>query len=89
MREKLREHIKRSRLSDHAEEITTALDALVQSADDFLWAYPGGVPWTESFEREYRGTLEAKHPWIDSDSFQQILAYSRWLCWHEGLNASG
>jgi len=89
MRERLTEHIAKHGLEQHAGEIVSELDAVLKSAEDHLWNYPDGVPWTDAFKHAYRDWLVEKHPWLDSASLDRVMTYSHWLCWHEGLNAPG
>lgn len=88
-RERLEKHISRSGLEHHSQEIIAELDGLLQSAERFLWDYPEGVPWTGQFEKEYAEMLVQKRPWLNKTSIERIFVFSRWLCWHEGLNARG
>ena len=37
--------------------ITSELDAVIKTAKDYLYHYPGGVPWTKTFAAEFRGQL--------------------------------
>ncbi len=86
-REKLAEHIAKNGLEGQNQEIVSELDAVLKTAQDYLWEYPGGVPWTDEFEYRYRDFLVQRHPWLDSASVARVFAFSRWICWHEGLNA--
>ncbi|MDB6079270.1 MAG: hypothetical protein JWO82_3017 [Akkermansiaceae bacterium] len=69
-----------------ARAIRAALDGLMRTAEKYLWDYPGGVPWGEAFEQEYRDYLKGEHPWIDEDSVRRVFGFAHWLCWHDGLN---
>lgn len=89
MRDRLAEHITRRGLEQHRDEIVLELDAVLKTATDHLCDYPGGVPWTETFEHAYREFLMQRHPWLDATSLDRVFAFSRWLCWHDGLNAQG
>lgn len=73
-------------LQAQGSEIKSHLDSLLKTAEDHLYDYPGGVPWDSDFEHSYVGLLRQHHPWIDSTSIDRVLSFSRWLCWHEGLN---
>lgn len=68
-------------------EINSELNALLQTAEDYLWSQEGGVAWSTKFEEAYEDRLRAKHPWITPKTISTILEFSKWLCWHEGLNA--
>jgi hypothetical protein len=87
MRDLLAEHIRQHRLEVLSDEITCALDALLKTTEDYLFGYPGGVPWGDTFKKEFRNHLQQFHPWLDSRGFDRITSFSGWLCWHEGLNA--
>jgi hypothetical protein len=89
MRDRLAEHITSCGLEQHRDEIVSELDAVLKTAEDHLYDYPGGVPWTAAFEGAYRELLVEKHRWLDTKSLDRVFAFSRWLCWHEGLNAEG
>ena len=86
-RKRLVEFISQRGLEDQQQEIFEDLDALLKTAEDHLWSYPKGVPWTQEFEFAYHKFLLERHAWMNPDSIGCILAFSRWLCWHEGLNA--
>lgn len=73
-------------LQDVGRTITASLDAVLRTAENHLYDYPGGVPWDAAFEAEYRDLLQRHHPWLDADSLGRIFSFSHWLCWHEGLN---
>ena len=87
VRDRLKEHIRQRGLIDHAEKIEAALDACLGTAEDYLYKYPGGVPWTDAFKKEFESLLVQQHPWLDRPSLDRIMSFSGWLCWHEGLNA--
>jgi hypothetical protein len=87
-RDRLAEHIAKHQLEAQAADITSALDALLKTAENYLWDYPGGVPWTDAFNNKFRDHLQHAHPWLDSRGFDTITSFSGWLCWHEGLNAN-
>ncbi|PWU16781.1 MAG: hypothetical protein C5B50_12820 [Verrucomicrobia bacterium] len=87
-RKRLMEHIKAAGLSAQTDEIVSKLDAVLKTAEDHLYNYPGGVPWGEAFERDYHALLLGQHPWLDTESLGRIHGFSGWLCWHEGLNAN-
>lgn len=72
-----------------ARAIQAELDWLLRTAEKHLSDYPGGVPWGEDFEREYRDLLKRKHPWVSDETVRRVFGFSRWLCWHEGLNRPG
>ena len=74
-------------LAEQREEIQAALDAAVKDTGDFLWMQGGGVRWCGGFEDSLFSHLALLHPWLSRDSFRSLVAYGRWLCWHEGLNA--
>lgn len=73
-------------LTDQRQDIKSRLDSLLKTAEDHLYDYPEGVPWDSDFEESYLQLLRQNHPWIDSASISRVLSFSRWLCWHEGLN---
>jgi len=85
-RDLLEKHLTDAGLDAEREEITKELDATLKTAEDYLYDYPGGVPWTTEFETEFGTKMRASHPWLDGVAMDRILAFSRWLCWHEGLN---
>ena len=84
-RQRLVEHIAAAGLINH--EIITKLDAVLKTAEDHLYGYPGGVPWGEAFEHDFHALLLKQHPWLDAESLGRVHGFSGWLCWHEGLNA--
>ncbi len=86
-RDRLQAHLAKQQLAGRAAEIEAALDACLGTAEDFLYAYPGGVPWTAAFKAEFEAMLVRKHPWLDRSALDRLMAFSGWLCWHEGLNA--
>lgn len=86
-REILNEHLMERGLQDSEKEISLELDGLISAAETYLWTYPGGVPWTEEFRRRYREYLLERYSWMNESSFNRILGFSRWICWHDGLNA--
>jgi hypothetical protein len=73
-------------LQDQGQEIKSHLDSLLRTAEDHLYDYPGGVPWDSDFEQSYVELLRKNHPWVDPTTIDRVLSFSRWLCWHEGLN---
>lgn len=85
--DRLTEHLVAKGQVDQGNEIKEVLDALILTADEYLWSYPGGVSWTPSFERSFQDMLRLRHAWIDDATVARVLAYSRWLCWHEGLSS--
>lgn len=86
-RERLLAHIADAGLTGHGDEVAAQLDAVLKTAEDHLYGYPGGVPWDAAFERDYPALLLRQHPWLDPESLGRIRGFSGWLCWHEGLNA--
>jgi hypothetical protein len=74
-------------LAEHGETIQATLDAAIKDTDDFLWTQEGGVSWDSRFEDAMFYHLEGRHPWLGRKAFKSLIAYARWLCWHEGLNA--
>ena len=86
-RDALSQHISAAALTAQGDEIVAKLNAVLKTAEDHLYEYPDGVPWTETFERDYRALLLKQHPWLDTESLGRIHGFSGWLCWHEGLNA--
>jgi hypothetical protein len=86
MRKNLEEYLNRNFTGCLADDIQKELDSALATAEDYLWNYPGGVPWTDAFKKEYEALLSSRHPWMDRQALDRILAFSGWLCWHEGLN---
>jgi hypothetical protein len=86
-RDKLTEYITNCGLIDQEPEIVEKLDAVLRTAEDHLWSFSDGVPWTQAFESDYKELLLQRHPWLITETLDRILGFSRWLCWHEGLNA--
>jgi hypothetical protein len=86
-RDRLRAHIAEHGLESYAAEIDGSLDACLKTAEDFLYKYPGGVPWTKSFKKEFESLLMAQHPWLEKPAMDRVFAFAGWLCWHEGLNS--
>jgi hypothetical protein len=66
--------------------ITAEVQGVIGACEDFLYGYPGGVPWTEAFIEEYRAKVTDTYPWLDAASWQRLMAFSQWLCWREGLD---
>jgi hypothetical protein len=87
-RDRLTRHLAENRLEAVSAEISQTLNGLLQTAEDFLYGYPGGVPWTKEFGTEYLHYLRTSHPWVDDATLETIMTWSQWLCWHEGLDAS-
>jgi hypothetical protein len=83
----LNSHIERVGLVDQRGDIVAELDAVLKTAEEHLYSFPGGVSWDESFVRDFHALLRKKHPWLDQESLGRIHGFSGWLCWHEGLNA--
>jgi hypothetical protein len=73
-------------LGEYRAEIKKRLDALLRTAEDYLYNYPNGVPWDDDIKRDYIALLGSEHPWVDQESIDCVLSFSGWLCWHEGLN---
>lgn len=71
---------------DYAQDISAALDLTIGTAEDFLYNYPGGVPWNTAFETEFSNTLRRTSPWLNEAGIARMLSFAGWLCWHEGLN---
>jgi hypothetical protein len=85
-RDALNRHISAAGLTGQASEIIAEVDAVLETAENHLYDYPGGkIPWTDTFVRDYRALLVKQHPWLDADSLDRIHGFSGWLCWHEGL----
>ena len=76
-----------NRLQDVSKEITAEMNTLEKKAEDYLWNFTGGVPWTDEFKQVYRDHLLQSYPWLDDQGVKIIFLFSGWLCWHEGLNA--
>lgn len=74
-------------LAEHRDSIQATLDAAIKDTDDYLWKQEGGIRWNSSFEDAMFVHLEGRHPWLVRKAFKSLVAYARWLCWHEGLNA--
>ena len=53
-RKQLVEHISKAGLVDQTDEIVAELDGVLRTAEDFLYNYPGGVSWTNSFSEIMR-----------------------------------
>ncbi|RZJ19970.1 MAG: hypothetical protein EOO54_14235 [Haliea sp.] len=68
------------------EAVRAAMASIIRSTEDFLWAEPGGVDWSGDADVRLRQRLQAVHPWLDDAGFDRLVRFSRWLCWHEGLN---
>ncbi len=87
-KDRLEKHLTDEGLDAERQEITNELDATLKAAEDYLYDYPGGVPWTKQFETEFEAMMRTSHPWLDRAAMDRVLAFSRWLCWHEGLNSN-
>jgi hypothetical protein len=61
------------------------LEALVATATDALWA-EDPVVWENGFEARFLANLTARHAWLAPAGHAPLLAFARWLCWHEGLS---
>jgi hypothetical protein len=85
----LKAHIFDHNLMDLQQAIETELHAVFQTVDNHLASYPGGVSWTPRFYKEYSELLLKTYPWMNEESLGHVLGYSRWICWHDGLNAPG
>lgn len=89
VREKLTAHLLANGLQDQEAEIVKELDSLTFTAEQYLFTYPGGVPWNEAFLQEYRVYVQERYPWVNDATFGRLLHSGRWTCWHDGLNAPG
>jgi hypothetical protein len=87
VRDRLDAFIRANGSGRQSDEIIKEMDAIMKTAEDHLWNYPGGVPWTEDFKADYIKLLRERHPWIDQPCIDTILSFAGWICWHEGLNA--
>jgi len=87
-RSRLSSHLESTGLSSRTEEIKAALDAALSTTDSYLYAQEKGVSWSPEFEVQMRTHLVSRHPWLNQESVSRLLGYSKWLCWHEGLNAT-
>jgi hypothetical protein len=85
-RDRLSAFLTLRRWEDCAAEITMALDLTIRTAEQFLYNYPGGVPWTAAFEAEFSTILQQTSPWLDEAGVARMRGFAGWLCWHEGLN---
>lgn len=86
-RDRLKAHLRADSLDEVGKEIAEELYGLVKNAEDYLWNFPGGVPWTDDFKSSYRVHLQHAYPLLDDRGVDTIFSFSGWLCWHEGLNA--
>ena len=86
-RANLADHLASHEPADERAAITTEITGIIGLCEDFLYGYPGGVPWTKAFVEEYREKVMQAYPWMDEASWLRINAFSQWLCWHEGLDA--
>ncbi|EMJ4936279.1 hypothetical protein [Pseudomonas aeruginosa] len=68
-------------------EIKSELSAVVKTTEEFLWAQPSGVSWSGAFEDQLFTHIRSRHSWLERQAFSTLLGFSKWLCWHEGLNA--
>jgi hypothetical protein len=87
-RDRLQQHITDRGLDSDREKIVAEMDATIKTAENYLYNYPGGVPWTPEFEAEYEKMMKHAHPWIDKPAMDRIFSFSRWICWHDGLNSN-
>lgn len=69
------------------ETIRTELRAVVSETEKFLWAQEGGVSWANGAEEHLFQHLRVRHPWLERTAFRAIVGFSKWICWHDGLNA--
>jgi hypothetical protein len=69
------------------DDVRAQLAAAVATVTDALWDEKPAVTWNEAFERRLLDRLQARHPWLAPTGHAALLAYAKWLCWHEGLNA--
>jgi len=68
-------------------EIKIELSAAVRTTEELLWAQSPGVSWSNAFEQQLFSHIKSKHSWLEQQGFISLLGFSKWLCWHEGLNA--
>ncbi|MCA6062690.1 hypothetical protein [Thalassolituus marinus] len=67
--------------------IESELSAAVKTTEDYLWSQSSGVEWSEVFELKLFNHVKSSHSWLEASGFSRLLSFSKWLCWHEGLNA--
>jgi hypothetical protein len=53
--DRLEYHLCEKHLEEMSDSITEELDSTLKTAEDYLYDYPGGVPWTDEFKKEYEG----------------------------------
>lgn len=83
----LRQWISRNKLEKFGEEIEAKLTGLSSAVENYLYDQKGGVQWSEPFELKMFEDLRQKHPWLDRVGYRRLISFSRWYCWHEGLEA--
>ena len=60
-RKSLAEHIDAAGLTEQRDEIIAKLDAVLKTAEDYLYSFPGGVSWGDAFVRDYHALLRKQH----------------------------
>ena len=75
-RSRLNSFLNQRRWDDHTAGITEALDLTIRTAEDFLYDYPGGVPWTVEFDNQFSETLRRTSPWLDEEGVKTMRAFA-------------
>jgi len=84
--ERLRAHLDSIGLGLRMLEFQERLRPALESAENYLWAQPNGVRWTDQFENRLFEYVRDAAPWLDRDGFASICSFGKWLCLREGLS---
>ena len=67
-------------------EVEAEVQAVIRSADAFLYGQTSPVQWGPAFKRHYFAAVSTKHPWLTKKSGETLNSYAEWLCIHEGMD---
>jgi hypothetical protein len=67
-------------------EVEAEVQAVIRSADAFLYGQTSPVQWGPAFKRHYFSAVSTKHPWLTKKSGETLNSYAEWLCMREGMD---
>lgn len=86
-KERLAKYVSDNELTDQKMAIEVEVNSVVSRTESYLYSQERGVKWSEDFEKQFFKYLTEHHPWLSQQGFSRLMGFSKWLCWHEGLNA--